>query len=90
MKQDPAVAYFYSARAHRSRGALWPSFAPALIGELRSSEHSGPDEVQNAAVSVALLYPTTLRSKFERFGPYSLKVGVNAPVAGSDLRVVVR
>jgi len=26
------VAYFYSAAEHRSRGALWPSFAPALIG----------------------------------------------------------
>jgi len=25
------VAYYYSAAAHRSRGALWPSFAPALI-----------------------------------------------------------
>jgi hypothetical protein len=27
------VAYFYAARAPRSRGALWPSFAPALIPE---------------------------------------------------------
>ena len=26
------VAYFYSAAERRSRGALWPSFAPALIG----------------------------------------------------------
>jgi hypothetical protein len=25
------VAYFYSAAERRSRGALWPSFAPALI-----------------------------------------------------------
>ena len=25
------VAYFYSAAARRSRGALWTSFAPALI-----------------------------------------------------------
>jgi hypothetical protein len=25
------VAYSYSAAEHRSRGALWPSFAPALI-----------------------------------------------------------
>ena len=25
--------YFYSAAEHRSRGALWPSFAPALIGD---------------------------------------------------------
>jgi hypothetical protein len=24
------VAYFYSAAERRSRGALWPSFAPAL------------------------------------------------------------
>jgi hypothetical protein len=32
------VAYFYSAAARRSRGALWPSFAPALISEdVRSS-----------------------------------------------------
>jgi hypothetical protein len=31
-KQDPAVDYFYSAAAHRLRGALWPSFAPARIG----------------------------------------------------------
>src|ERR1039458_1373759 len=30
-KQDPAVANFYSAAAPRSRGALWPSFAPARI-----------------------------------------------------------
>ena len=27
--QDPAVDYFYSAATHRSRGALWPIFAPA-------------------------------------------------------------
>jgi len=26
------VDYFYSAAMRRSRGALWPSFAPALIG----------------------------------------------------------
>jgi hypothetical protein len=25
------VDYFYSAAEHRSRGALWPSFAPARI-----------------------------------------------------------
>jgi hypothetical protein len=25
------VAYFYAAEELRSRGALWPSFAPALI-----------------------------------------------------------
>ena len=25
------VAYFYSAAERRSRGALWPSFTPALI-----------------------------------------------------------
>jgi len=25
------VAYFYSAAERRSRGALWPSFAPELI-----------------------------------------------------------
>src|ERR1019366_6100358 len=30
-KQDPAVANFYSAAEHRSRGALWPSFALARI-----------------------------------------------------------
>ena len=29
------VAYFYSAAERRSRGALWPSFAPALINELK-------------------------------------------------------
>ncbi len=29
--QVPAVDYFYSAAKHRSRGALWPIFAPALI-----------------------------------------------------------
>jgi hypothetical protein len=29
--QDPAVANFYSAAERRSRGALWPSFAPARI-----------------------------------------------------------
>src|ERR1019366_8270251 len=33
-KQDPAVANFYSAAAHRSRGALWPSFAPARIFDI--------------------------------------------------------
>jgi hypothetical protein len=32
-KQGPAVANFYSAAEHRSRGALWPSFAPARIPE---------------------------------------------------------
>jgi hypothetical protein len=30
------VAYFYSAAERRSRGALWPSFAPALIGSTES------------------------------------------------------
>jgi hypothetical protein len=29
-KRNPAD-YFYSAAEHRSRGALWPIFAPALI-----------------------------------------------------------
>jgi hypothetical protein len=29
--EDPAVDYFYSAAMHRSRGVLWPSFAPARI-----------------------------------------------------------
>jgi hypothetical protein len=29
--QVPAMDYFYSAAKHRSRGALWPIFAPALI-----------------------------------------------------------
>ena len=29
--QVPAVDYFYSAAKHRSRGALWPIFAPALV-----------------------------------------------------------
>lgn len=32
------VAYFYSAAEHRSRGALWPSFAPALILERERAE----------------------------------------------------
>ena len=31
--QVPAVDYFYSAAERRSRGALWPSFALALIVE---------------------------------------------------------
>jgi hypothetical protein len=30
------VAYFYSAAERRSRGALWPSFAPALIVRMQS------------------------------------------------------
>ena len=34
--QDPAVDYFYSAAEHRSRGALWSSFAPARILGLRT------------------------------------------------------
>jgi len=36
-KQDPAVDCFYSAAAHRSRGALWPSFALARIEPDRDS-----------------------------------------------------
>jgi len=35
------VDYFYSAAEHRSRGALWPSFAPALINLLPKN----PDEL---------------------------------------------
>jgi hypothetical protein len=31
------VAYFYSAAERRSRGALWPSFAPALIRGARAA-----------------------------------------------------
>jgi hypothetical protein len=42
------------------------------------------DEVQDATVSVALLYPTNASEQVERFGPYSLEVAVNAPVAGSE------
>jgi hypothetical protein len=47
--QDPAVDYFYSAAKRRSRGALWPIFAPALIGRFfmrefaTSSQESGPN-----------------------------------------------
>jgi hypothetical protein len=40
------VAYFYAAAEPRSRGALWPSFAPALIGSdryVRIFAHSLPD-----------------------------------------------
>ena len=36
--QNPAVDYFYSAAEHRSRGALWPRFAPARITELLSAD----------------------------------------------------
>jgi hypothetical protein len=43
------VAYFYSARAHRSRGALWPSFAPALIPLLGGPE-GGAVEVDESFV----------------------------------------
>jgi hypothetical protein len=32
------MAYFYSAAEHRLRGALWPSFAPALIEVLDSGD----------------------------------------------------
>jgi DNA-binding transcriptional LysR family regulator len=35
------VAYFYAARAPRSRGALWPSFAPALIAVAEECSFSG-------------------------------------------------
>jgi hypothetical protein len=31
LNQVPAVDYFYSAAEHHLRGALWPSFALALI-----------------------------------------------------------
>jgi hypothetical protein len=37
-KQNPAD-YFYSAATHRSRGALWPIFAPARIA-LAASAHA--------------------------------------------------
>lgn len=37
-KQDPAVANFYSAAEHCSRGALWPSFALVSIRRLGSLE----------------------------------------------------
>lgn len=47
------------------------------------------DEIQNAAVPVAVLYPTCASEQAERFGPYSLEVAVDAPVAESDLPVVV-
>jgi len=47
------------------------------------------DKVQNAAVPVAVLYPTCTSEQAERFGRYSLEVAVDAPVAESDLPVVV-
>jgi len=40
------VANFYSAAERRSRGALWPSFAPALIHAGRKAiEFAGQAEV---------------------------------------------
>ena len=47
------------------------------------------DEVQRACVPVAVLYPTGTPEQSERLGPYSLEVAVDAPIAGSDLPVVV-
>ena len=47
------------------------------------------DDVQKAIVPVGVLYPTSASEQAERFGPYSLEVAVDAPVAGSDLPVVV-
>ena len=47
------------------------------------------DEVQNATVPIAVLYPTAAPEQAESFGPYSLEVAVDAPIAGSDLPVVV-
>jgi hypothetical protein len=38
--EDPAVDYFYSAAMHRSRGVLWPSFAPARIVAVRKSRYN--------------------------------------------------
>ena len=47
------------------------------------------DEVQKAAIPVVVLYPTSASERSERLGPYSLEVAVEAPIAGSDLPVVV-
>ena len=47
------------------------------------------DELQKATVPVAVLYPTSASEQSERFGPYSIEVAVDAPIAGSDLPVVV-
>ena len=67
-KQDPAVAYFYSAAEHRSRGALWPSFAPARIFGVfcpifRTHGHRANNKNELAAYGPAT--PTLV--KYDRF-----------------------
>lgn len=47
------------------------------------------DDVQETFIPIAVLYPTSASEQAEGFGPYSLEVAVDAPIAGSDLPVVV-
>ena len=55
--QDPAVDYFYSAAEHRLRGALWPSFAPARILVIFTSNMFGPSYVFGAETAKAVNPP---------------------------------
>jgi predicted dienelactone hydrolase len=47
------------------------------------------DVVQGARVPLWLLYPAWLPEREERFGPYPLRVAMDAPVAGEGLPLVV-
>jgi len=53
------VAYFYTATCRRSRGATWPSFAPALIvyrsSLIRKTEHKITFEVVNPETGAYVL-----------------------------------
>jgi hypothetical protein len=93
MKQDPAVAYFYSARAHRSRGALWPSFAPALIdveienngGQLRIKKAVGL-QIVNGGQSTASLSMARRLDKANLTGIFiQMKLSVVPPELSIDL-----
>jgi len=60
-KQDPAVANFYSAAEHRSRGALWPSFALARIDGVKfkatDRKYASDDKRATYSFDIASAYP---------------------------------
>lgn len=78
--QHPAVACFYSAAKHRSRGALWPIFAPAIITWLVWIQHDPDDRVQCIDFERGL-YPTveTVVNDFGELNCQGFK-GWKAPV----------
>jgi CheY-like chemotaxis protein len=86
------VAYFYSAAERRSRGALWPSFAPALIvvsfvdplEALKAAETHSPD-ILISDVTMPQMNGISLGVQFKAIYPTCLVVLFFGHASTADL-----